>query len=57
MANDIQPDLILLDIMMPFMDGFEICRKLKSNALTNNISLRLALTSGLLENHQVAFQL
>jgi putative two-component system response regulator len=39
MANDIQPDLILLDIMMPFMDGFEICRKLKSNALTNHIPI------------------
>jgi len=37
MARETHPDLILLDIMMPFMDGFEICRKLKSSSLTANI--------------------
>ncbi|NET45098.1 response regulator [Okeania sp. SIO2B3] len=31
------PDLILLDITMPDMDGFEICKKLKSNHRTCNI--------------------
>lgn len=31
------PDLILLDVMMPDMDGFETCRRLKENQITKDI--------------------
>ncbi len=39
-----KPDLILLDIMMPTMNGYQVCRELKGNADTSSIPI-LMLTA------------
>ncbi|MDH4223462.1 MAG: response regulator [candidate division Zixibacteria bacterium] len=36
-AKTFHPDLILLDIMMPFMDGYDVCDELKKNKETEHI--------------------
>ena len=41
LAEEIRPDLILLDVMMPGMDGVETCRRLRMNPTTANIPVVL----------------
>ena len=38
-AASFQPDLILLDVMMPKLSGFEVCQKLKSSPETSKIMI------------------
>jgi CheY-like chemotaxis protein len=39
MIGECKPDLLILDILMPGMNGHEVCRKLKSNPGTRNIKI------------------
>jgi CheY-like chemotaxis protein len=39
-----KPDLVVLDIMMPGMDGIEVCQRMKSSPVTRN--LRIVAISG-----------
>lgn len=37
LVEEQSPDIILLDVMMPGMDGYEVCRRIKSNPATSHV--------------------
>lgn len=45
----VQPDLILLDLVMPNIDGFEVCRRLKADPLTTDIPIIFVTAEGSVE--------
>ncbi|MBF0381188.1 MAG: response regulator [Magnetococcales bacterium] len=51
------PELILLDILMPEMDGFEVCRQLKSDPETKDIPVIFITVAGDIENETTGFSL
>jgi len=41
-----EPDVILLDVMMPKLSGFEVCQQLKSNPATSRIMILMVTALG-----------
>ena len=56
-AQKAKPDLILLDIMMPGMDGYEVCRRVKSDESLRHISVILVTGLGSTPNKTKGLEL
>jgi putative two-component system response regulator len=54
---DPQPDLILLDVKMPVMDGYEVCRRLKNDYATQRIPVIFVTGMGEAEDEAKGFDL
>lgn len=44
--SEFRPDLVLLDIMMPKMDGYEVCQRIRSDASLRNIRIIMLTAKG-----------
>jgi len=51
------PDLILLDVMMPEMDGHEVCRRLKFNPVTRDIPVLFVTAQNQVEDEELGLML
>ena len=56
-VNTDPPDLILLDVMMPGIDGYEVCRRLKSRSKTRNIPIIFITAMSEIENKTKGLEL
>jgi DNA-binding response OmpR family regulator len=46
LLEDFRPDLILLDVMLPLRDGFEVCQKIRNNPDWKNLKIVMLTAKG-----------
>lgn len=51
-----RPDLILMDVVMPKMDGFEAVRKLRDNAQTRAVPIVMVTSKGEMESMEAGYE-
>ncbi len=56
-ASEPQPDLILLDIMMPGMDGYEVCRRLQHDPATRDIPVIFLTAKAEIEDEKLGLEM
>ena len=56
-AREERPDLVFLDIMMPRLSGYEVCRRLKQDPATRDIYIVMLTARGQQEDEQKALEL
>ena len=56
MALAERPDLIVMDVVMPRMDGFEACRRLRNAAATSGIPIIMVTTRGESANVEAGYE-
>ena len=55
LAHDNPPDLILLDVMMPDMNGYQVCKRLKADPATRRVPVIFLTAMGEVENEAAGF--
>lgn len=56
LINEHKPDLVILDVMMPIMDGFEVLRSIKAEPETANIPVIMLTAKGMEEDVLKGFE-
>jgi DNA-binding response OmpR family regulator len=55
-AREQQPDLVVLDLMMPGLDGYEVCRRLRTDPVTAHMPVIILSARSLTRDQKMGFE-
>jgi len=56
MAHEFRPDLILLDIMLPDIDGYEVCKKIRNSSLLRYTKIIMVSAKAMISEQRKGYQ-